>query len=153
MTRMWRALATAMVALALIAVGCGSTESTDAADESSVTRAETESTTSSTATTVLQTTSTAAPSVGQGCDVLHEPGEFAGLNVFDDFEQPYWVVVPETYHDMAPAPLYLWLAPGGGDHDAMLEGWRPYLDDLDGLMVMVNMLGRGSRHDVLLSLC
>jgi polyhydroxybutyrate depolymerase len=84
--------------------------------------------------------------------MLHEPGEYEGLNVFDEVEQPYWVVVPETYQDVGPAPVYLWLAPGGGDHDAMLEGWRPYLDDLDGLMVMVNMVGGGSRQDVLLSL-
>lgn len=126
----------------LVLATCGSEEST------SVERTETESTISSTATTVLQTTSTATPSVGQGCDVLHEPGEYAGLNVFDDVEQPYWVVVPETYQDVAPAPLYLWLAPEIADPDSMLEGWRSYLDDLDGLMVMVN----GSQHDVLLSL-
>lgn len=74
-----------------------------------------------------------------GCDEpLIAPGEYEGLNVIGDVEQPYWVVVPETYADVTPAPLYLHLASGDGDHDLFLEGWRPYLDDLDGLMVMVN---------------
>lgn len=47
--------------------------------------------------------------------MLDEPGEYEGPNVFDKVEQPYWVVVPETYQDVAPAPWYLWAAPGGGD--------------------------------------
>lgn len=75
-----------------------------------------------------------------GCaEPLVEPGEYEGLNVVGDVEQPYWMVVPETYADVAPAPLYyLHLASGGGDHNTFLEGWRPHLDDLDGLMAIVN---------------
>lgn len=150
-------------AILLLVVGCLVVASCGAGDSTTGTQRETEATTSSTSTTVPRTTSTTSvtttdlpatevPSAGQGCDVLHEPGEYEGLNVFDDVEQPYWVVVPRTYPAVAPAPLYLWLAPLGGNHDAMLEGWRPYLDDLDGLMVMVNMEGGGGGQDVLLSL-
>ena len=74
-----------------------------------------------------------------GCaEPLVEPGEYEGLNVVGDVEQPYWMVVPETYADVAPAPLYLHFASGGGDHNTFLEGWRPHLDDLDGLMAIVN---------------
>lgn len=74
-----------------------------------------------------------------GCaEPLAEPGEYEGLNVVGDVEQPYWMVVPETYADVAPAPLYLHLASGSGDHNVFLEGWRPSLDDLDGLMAIVN---------------
>lgn len=69
---------------------------------------------------------------------LAEPGEFERLNVVREVEQPYSVVVSRSYHDMASAPLYLRLASGGGDHQAMMDGWRAYLDDLDGLTVMVN---------------
>lgn len=74
-----------------------------------------------------------------GCgEPLAEPGEYEGAGHYGDVEQPYWMVVPATYADVAPAPLYLHLAPGSGDHNSFLEGWRPYLDDLDGLMIMVN---------------
>lgn len=81
-----------------------------------------------------------------GCDQpLAEPGEYEGLNVAGDVEQPYWMVVPETYADVTPAPLYLQLASGSGDHNGFLEGWRPYLDDLDGLMAIVNTGSAGSQ--------
>lgn len=81
----------------------------------------------------------AAQDQSAGCaEPFAEPGEYEGLNVVGDVEQPYWMVVPEVYANVAPAPLYLHLASGGGDHDVFLEGWRPSLGDLDGLMVMVN---------------
>jgi poly(3-hydroxybutyrate) depolymerase len=48
------------------------------------------------------------------------------------------MVVPATYPEIAPAPLFVHLAAGSGDHDGFMEGWRPYLDDLEGLMIMVN---------------
>ena len=74
-----------------------------------------------------------------GCgEPLVEPGEYEGRNVVGDVEQPYWMVVPETYADGAPAPLYLHLAAAPGDHDVYMSAWRPYLDDLDGLMAIVN---------------
>lgn len=76
---------------------------------------------------------------GDGCAKPRAaPGEYEGLSVFGETEQPYWIVVPESYADNAPAPLYLHLASGGGDHTVFLEGWRPYLGGLDGLMAMVN---------------
>lgn len=81
-------------------------------------------------------------SVGCG-EPLVEPGEYEGLNVVGDVEQPYWMVVPEKYAEVAPAPLYLHLAAGNGDHNGNLEGWRPYLDDLDGLMAIVNTESAG----------
>jgi polyhydroxybutyrate depolymerase len=117
-------------------------------------------TTSTTTTTVLQTTTTAvaatttqAPSAGQGCEVLHQPGEYKGLGQFGDLDQPYWMVVPASYAEIAPAPLYLHLASGGGDHNPWMDGWRPYLDDLDGVMAMVNTVtaARG-KPDALASL-
>lgn len=74
-----------------------------------------------------------------GCEeVLAAPGEYEGVLRVDDVEVEYWMVVPEGYADLAPAPLYLHLASGSGDDDVFLEGWRPYLDDLDGLMAIVN---------------
>jgi poly(3-hydroxybutyrate) depolymerase len=48
------------------------------------------------------------------------------------------MVVPATYAEIAPAPLFVHLAADVGEHNAWLEGWRPYLDDLEGLMIMVN---------------
>lgn len=91
-----------------------------------------------------------------GCDgPLAEPGEYEGLSVFGEVEQAYWLVVPESYAESAPAPLYLHLASGGGDHDGFLAGWRPYLDDLNGLMAMVNTTagapspGRGAPETLL----
>ncbi len=89
-----------------------------------------------------------------GCDQpLAEPGEYEGVNVVGEVEQPYWVVVPESYDRVVPAPLYLHLATGNGDHHGMLDGFRPYLDDLDGLMVMVNTEGAARKEaDVVASL-
>lgn len=130
----------------LVAASCGAADSaTDTQSETAAGEATSSTpatvppptSTTSAATTGLATTET--PSTGQGCDVLHAPGEYEGLNVVGEVEQGYWVVVPESYAEVVPAPLYLHLASGGGDHDGFLNGWRPYLNDLDGLMVMVNM--------------
>lgn len=89
-------------------------------------------------TTAADQTTSAASAAGRGCEVLHEPGEYEGVGHYGDTEQPYWMVVPATYAEMAPAPLYVDLAADVGDHNGQLEGWRPYLDDLDGLMIVVN---------------
>lgn len=65
-----------------------------------------------------------------GCDLPRSiPGEYEGLNVVGDVEQKYWVVVPESYEEAAPSPLYLVLAIGGGNPDAHLSLWRPYVDE------------------------
>lgn len=135
--------------LMLVVVACGD----GAAQDESTTAPLTEpSTTSEPLSTTLTTATTVA--LPEGCDEpLAEPGEYEGLNVVGDVEQPYWIVVPNSYHDVAPAPLYLHLAPGGGDHHGMMEGWRPYLDDLDGLMAMVNTEGAARKEvDVVASL-
>jgi polyhydroxybutyrate depolymerase len=74
-----------------------------------------------------------------GCEgTLVSPGEYEGRTVTADGDQRYWVVVPDGYEEAAPVPLYLHLASGGGDVDPFLAGWRPYLDDVAGLMVMVS---------------
>ena len=97
---------------------------------------------SAAAPTEAVSTTTAASPVGattvRGCEVLHEPGEYEGVGHYGDTEQPYWMVVPATYAEMAPAPLYVDLAADVGDHNGQLEGWRPYLENLDGLMMLVN---------------
>ena len=49
-----------------------------------------------------------------GCSApLVEPGEYEGLNVVDDIDQPYWVVVPDNYaergtHTLVRAPGIGW---------------------------------------------
>lgn len=74
-----------------------------------------------------------------GCDgALVGAGEYEGFNVTNDGEQKYWVVVPDTYQELAPMPLYLHLASGGGTADPFLAGWRPYLEGVDGLSVIVS---------------
>ena len=86
----------------------------------------------------------AAASCGSGesarseCEVLHEPGEYEEVGRYGDVDQPYWMVVPADYANIAPAPLYVHLASGLGDHNGFMDGWRPYVDDLDGLMIVVN---------------
>lgn len=83
--------------------------------------------------------STTQSTSSAGCDLpTTEPGEYAGVHEIGDVDQPYWVVVPDAYANGDPAPLYLHLASGTGDHDILLTGWRPYLDDLPGVMVIIN---------------
>jgi len=144
---MKRITAPALITVALMVTACGSAE-TGAQQETTTEPPSTAPVmpTSTTATTVATTTTTQPPktttttsaSAGHGCEALHEPGEYEGLNVVGDLEQPYSVVVPEAYANVAPAPLYVNLASGSGSHDVFMSGWRPYLDDLPGLMVMVN---------------
>ena len=108
------------------------------------------------ATTASDTPTSATPPGGAatspGCDALHEPGEYEGAGHFDDTEQPYWIVVPAGYAGMAPAPLYIHLASGTGDHNAVLEHWRPYLDDVPGLTVIVNTASGRGQADAVASL-
>jgi poly(3-hydroxybutyrate) depolymerase len=107
-------------------------------------------------TATVSITTTVAPAgatAGQGCEALHEPGEYEGVGHFGDVKQPYWMVVPATYAELSPAALYVHLASGDGDHHFLMESWRPYLGDADGLTLMVNtaMPSRGS-PDALASL-
>lgn len=98
-----------------------------------------ESTTTGVASAPATDGATTMIGAADGCDKpLAAAGEYEAVNVLGDVEQAYWMVVPTVYEDVAPAPLYLHLASGDGGHDAFLEGWRPYLGDLDGLMAMVN---------------
>jgi hypothetical protein len=120
--------------LGLVFVACGDGEA----------RLQSTTTTPSEAPTTVEApvssvaTTTAVLSVAACDGRLAEPGEYEGLRVLGEVEQPYWMVVPEVYAEIAPAPLYLHLASGGGDHDGFLEAWRPYLHDVDGLMAIVN---------------
>lgn len=79
-----------------------------------------------------------AVSAGSGCGAVHVPGEYEEAGMFGDIEQPYWMVVPDVYDESVPAPLYLNLPSGGGSHHVGMDGWRPYLDDLNGLMVIIS---------------
>jgi poly(3-hydroxybutyrate) depolymerase len=103
----------------------------------------TSSTTSPPATSTLAPTEAETDETQEGLpescsEPLAAAGEYEGLNTVGAVEQSYWIVVPDSYADGAPAPLFLQLASGDGSHDTFLAGWRPYLDDLPGLMVMVN---------------
>lgn len=85
---------------------------------------------------------TLAPDAGPGCEVLHGPGEYEGVGRFGEVEQPYWMVVPDSYSDVAPAPLYVMFPSGSGSRDQALEGMRPYVDGLNGLMLIVQTSDR-----------
>jgi len=80
---------------------------------------------------------------------LAVPGDYEEASLAGEVERPYWLVVPASYPDVAPAPLYLHLAAGDGDHDAMMAGWRPYLDDIDGVMAIVNTQLRATTADLI----
>jgi poly(3-hydroxybutyrate) depolymerase len=72
-----------------------------------------------------------------GCDEPRvEPGEYEGTNDFEEAGQGYWVVVPQGYAELAPAPLILWLASGGGTLDENIGWWRPYLDAAESVFVV-----------------
>ena len=125
----------ALLTVLVVAASCSQAEIAE--DES------TEATTPATTSTVVAST-TMAPTttravVDDGCDEpLAAPGDYEKLNVVGEVGRPYWVVVPESYADVVPAPLYLHLASGGGGHDPMMAGWRPYLGEIDGVMAIVN---------------
>ncbi|MEA2025803.1 MAG: hypothetical protein U9O18_03850 [Chloroflexota bacterium] len=73
-----------------------------------------------------------------GCDgSLATPGDYEHVNDFGDAGQEYWLVVPDDYADIAPAPLIVWLSSGGGDADINFAGWRPYVDDIEALFAVV----------------
>lgn len=134
-----RRMSSIVVAAALVMAACGGGEAADTTQEA--------------VTTMAPPTTTSAPVAGDGCDMpLAESGEYEGFQI-GTVDQPYWVVVPASYDEVVPAPLYLHLASGSGDHDGSLAGWLPYLDDLNGVMVMVNTQGaiRGE-PDVMLTL-
>ncbi|MEA3510824.1 MAG: hypothetical protein U9R51_05255, partial [Actinomycetota bacterium] len=132
------------IVVVIIIAGCADTETVE--EQSSIPPATTATTiAATTATTTPAVTATTRALIEDGCgEPRATPGEYEGLSVVGDVERPYWVVVPETYADAAPAPLYLHLASGNGDHDGFLAGWRPYLDDLDGVMAIVNTQQRAT---------
>jgi acetyl esterase/lipase len=82
-----------------------------------------------------------------GCDEpLVEPGEYEGINDFEDAGQEYRVVVPEGYAELTPAPLILWLAAGGGQLSSNFDWWRPYLDEVDSVFVVVELTRASHRQ-------
>jgi poly(3-hydroxybutyrate) depolymerase len=105
-------------------------------------------------TSVESTTTISAPRSGtQGCGIVHEGGEYEGSGSYEGVDQPYWIVVPEAYTGSVPAPLYIHLASGTGDHNVFMNGWRPQLDGLPGLMLMVNTAtGQRGQPDTLMAL-
>ena len=119
-----------MLAITLVTAACATSTEADSTSLPELNPA--------TVTTALAATSTTDTTVVDGCQrPLTEPGEYEG-SLEGIPNQLYWVIVPDSYKDTAPVPLYLHLAAGSGDHDSFLAGWRPYLDDLAGVMVMVN---------------
>jgi poly(3-hydroxybutyrate) depolymerase len=130
-----RTIPCVIIAAALLATACGdSDETTATANPSTV------------VTTVAATTQTDADG---GCgQPLAAPGDYEEVSLAGEVERSYWVVVPESYPDVAPVPLYLHLASGRGDHDAMMAGWRPYLGDIDGVMAIVNTQRRATTADL-----
>ena len=141
-----------LAALVLVACGGDADDVTASNIEAATTTATTQPTTTAlppasrqpattrmaaSTTTASPTTTRTAPA-GSGCAVLHGPGEYEGAGMFGDLKLPYWMVVPDAYSDIAPAPLSLHLASGDGGHHSFMDGWRPLLDGLNGLMAMVN---------------
>ena len=78
----------------------------------------------------------------EGCaGAIVAPGDYAAMYPAGDSSAKYWVVVPETYGDDAPVPMVLWLSSGDGDADTHYAGWKPYLDGIDELFVVVGRTG------------
>jgi poly(3-hydroxybutyrate) depolymerase len=153
-------LGTLVAALLLLLTSCGGGD--DSAGESSTPSmahgttppSTTASATTTTPRTTLAPVSTTGPSGSAGCSRTQlPPGEYRGVHAVVWGDQPYVVVVPASYGDGDPLPLFLHLASGSGDDVAFMAGWRPYLDELDGLMVMVNTTASGfGNPEVLASL-
>ena len=71
-----------------------------------------------------------APRPSSGCEVpLAEAGDYEAVNDFDGADQKYFVIVPEHYAEITPAPLYLFLGSGGGDAHMNYVGWRDAFRD------------------------
>ncbi len=65
-----------------------------------------------------------------GCEApLAAPGDYEAVNDFDGADQKHFVIVPEHYAEISPAPLYLFLGSGGGDAHLNYAGWRDAFDD------------------------
>ena len=78
------------------------------------------------------------PPPSSGCEApLAAPGDYESVNDFDGADQKYFVIVPPSYQDIAPAPVNLLLASGGGDADWYFTGARPYFDDEPMLIAIV----------------
>ncbi len=73
-----------------------------------------------------------------GCDPARpfDAGEYDRLNVLGELEQPYWVVVPESYTGTEALPLLVILPGGTGDRDAALTAFRPGLGDRHGVVAI-----------------
>ena len=83
-----------------------------------------------------QSDGTARPS--SGCDEpLVAPGDYEAVNDFDDADQTYFVIVPEHYAEIIPAPLELSLGSGGGNADLNYTAKRDFFDDEAMLVAIV----------------
>ena len=97
-----------------------------------------ESTDSATPVEAVSTPTPEALPSSAGCDLPRAtPGEYSGVHQVGDLEQPYSVVVPEAYSSGDPVPLYLHMQIPSADDDVWLATWRPYVQDIPGVMVMV----------------
>lgn len=77
------------------------------------------------------------PAASVGCDNAPvAPGDYEGLNDVDGAGQKCWTIVPPTQQG-DPIPLHMLLASAGGHADQNYAAWRPFIDDSDGLVVIV----------------
>ena len=165
---MWNRRIALVAVSGLLLMACGDdlssddTEAADVADQSEpeatepeVTKAE--GTESPRTSASVPETASPAPHAGPGCVAPHGPGEHEGLtesvSIAGTIRHPYTVVVPESIDPTVPAPIYLHLASGVGNRDAMLDGWRPQYahTDIPGLMVVVGT-NLGANSESLLAL-
>ena len=81
-----------------------------------------------------------------GCEApLVAPGDYEAVNDHGGANQRYFVIVPESYADLAPAPLQLLLGSGGGNAGLNYAGWRESFDDEPMLIAIVGTEGGKER--------
>jgi poly(3-hydroxybutyrate) depolymerase len=73
------------------------------------------------------------------------PGDYETVNDHGGANQQYFVIVPESYADLAPAPLHLLLGSGGGNADLNYAGWRESFHDEPMLIAIVGTEGGKER--------
>lgn len=82
-----------------------------------------------------------APGLGElapaGCTVAQmvEPGEYESVGRAGT-STPVWVIVPDSYRQIAPAPLYLLGVTGAAPTGLHLDMLRPTFEALEGVIVV-----------------